>query len=161
MRAWVEIHTIHLATLASGIALIIAFIAQYVFALEPCTLCYYQRIPFTAVLVFGFISIAIGNLNRKGVARFLGAIFMISAGLAFYHNGVEQHWWEAATSCYGGGVLPITVQDLQQSLSVDNMSSTCDNISWTLFGLSMAVYNTIMSLVLAAGCFWSARAKNG
>ena len=146
--------------LASGGALTTALIAQYGFGLAPCVLCSYQRIPYAAVLVFGVCAFAVGKWDHRGVASALGGVFLVSAALAFYHNGVEQHWWSAATSCGGGGALPISVQDLKRALSDGGMPRACDDISWSLFGLSITIYNTVLSLALAAGCFWSVRAAN-
>lgn len=145
-----------LAMLASAGALATALIAQYGFGLEPCVLCSYQRIPYGAVLLIGLFAFAFGEWDRKAVGHLLGVIFLAGAGLAFYHNGVEQHWWEAATACGATGLIPTTVDELKHLLS-GNMPKACDQIDWTLFGLSMTVYNTAASLVLALGCFWGAR----
>ena len=147
--------------LASASALVTALIAQYGFGLAPCVLCSYQRIPYAAVLVFGLCAIAIGQWDHRGVASALGGVFLASAALAFYHNGVEQQWWTAATSCGGGGALPSSVLDLKLALSEGTMPRACNEISWSLFGLSITVYNIILSLALAASCFWSIRASHG
>ena len=152
---------LYLAMLASAAALVTALIAQYGFGLAPCVLCSYQRIPYAAVLVFGLCALAMGQWDHPGVASALGGVFLASAALAFYHNGVEQQWWAAATSCGGGGALPISVLDLKHALSENIMPRACDDISWTLFGYSITVYNTLLSLALAAGCFWSVKAAHG
>ena len=146
--------------LASAGALITALIAQYGFGLAPCVLCSYQRIPYAAVLVFGLCALAIGQWDHRGVAFALGGVFLASAALAFYHSGVEQQWWAAATSCGGGGALPTSVLDLVHALSEGIMPRACDDISWSLFGLSVTVYNAFFSLALAAGCFWSVKASH-
>ncbi len=147
--------------LASAGALTTALIAQYGFGFEPCVLCSYQRIPYAVVLVFGLCALAIGQWDHRGVAFALGGVFLASAALAFYHNGVEQQWWAAATSCGGGGTLPNSVLDLKNALSEGAMPRACDDISWSLFGLSITVYNTVLSLALAVGCFWSVRTAHG
>lgn len=160
MTVLVPRYIIYAAILASAGALIAALIAQYGFGLAPCVLCSYQRIPYAAVLVFGVCALAIGQWHHRGVACVFAALFLISAALAFYHNGVEQKWWVAATSCDGGGALPISVLDLKHALSAGAMPRACDDISWTLFGVSITVYNTVLSLALAAGCFWSVKAAH-
>jgi len=158
----VDRYLLQLATLASASALIIALIAQYGFGLEPCILCSYQRIPYGGVVAFGVFALFIGHWDRQSVAILLGVVFLSSAALAFYHNGVEQHWWEAATACGSGGAdLPTSLSALSQSLTQGAMPKACDEIDWTLFGLSITVYNTVFSLALAAGCFWSAQKSHG
>ena len=161
MTVLIPRYLLYVAMLASAGALTTALIAQYGFGLAPCVLCSYQRIPYAAVLVFGLCAFAIGQWDHRGVASALGGVFLASAALAFYHNGVEQQWWAAATSCGGGGALPISVLDLKHALSEGAMPRACGDISWSLFGLSVTVYNTVLSLALAAGCFWSVRAANG
>ena len=161
MTVLIPRYLLYVAMLASAGALTTALIAQYGFGLAPCVLCSYQRIPYAAVLVFGLCAFAIGQWDHRGVASALGGVFLASAALAFYHNGVEQQWWAAATSCGGGGALPISVLDLKHALSEGAMPRACGDISWSLFGLSITVYNTVLSLALAAGCFWSVKAENG
>lgn len=161
MTVLIPRYFLYVAMLASAGALVTALIAQYGFGLTPCVLCSYQRIPYAAVLVFGLCALAIGQWDHRGVASALGGVFLVSAALAFYHNGVEQQWWAAATSCGGGGALPISVLDLKYALSESTMPRACDDISWTLFGLSITVYNTFLSLALATGCFWSVKAAHG
>ena len=154
-------YLLYLAMLASAGALITALIAQYGFGLAPCVLCSYQRIPYVAVLIFGLFALALGQWDHQGVAYALGMVFLAGAALAFYHNGVEQQWWAAATSCGDGGALPTSVRDLRLALREGAMPRVCDDISWSLFGLSITVYNTILSLALAASCFFSVRAAHG
>ncbi len=154
-------YLLYVAMLASAGALITALIAQYGFGLAPCVLCSYQRIPYAAVLVFGLCALAIGQWDHRGVAFALGGVFLAGAVLAFYHNGVEQQWWIAATSCGDGRSLPLTVLELRLALSEGAMPRACDDVNWSLFGLSITVYNTILSLALAASCFFSVRAPHG
>jgi disulfide bond formation protein DsbB len=143
--------------LASIVALATAFIAQFAFALEPCILCKYQRIPYFSVLLFGGLALHVKAADHAGVAKLVGVVFLLGAALAFYHTGVEQHWWEAATSCGSSGGAPLNFQDFQDKL-LAKMPKRCDQIDWTLFGLSMTVYNVAASLALAAFSFFGASA---
>ncbi len=146
---------------ASIAALALALIAQFGFGFEPCVLCSYQRIPYAMVIVLGGIGFHVEGTDRLGAAYLLGVIFTLGAALAFYHVGVEQHWWRATTSC-GGGSL---VQDFKTFLAnpLKGLSKSCDEIDWTLFGLSMTVYNVAASLSLAllsfAGATWIKKDK--
>ena len=146
---------LRLLLLASIGALATAFIAQFMFGLEPCILCKYQRIPYFAVLLFGAIALHIEMADHAGTAKVIGVIFLLGAALAFYHNGVEQHWWEAATNCSGGGESLSNFQDFKKQL-LTKMPKRCDTIDWTLFGLSMTVYNVAASIALAWFSFFGA-----
>ena len=145
-------HLLILAMLASTGALAVALMAQYVFGLEPCQLCSYQRIPYASVLLFGGVALLIGEWNKPNVGYLLGVIFLTGAVLAIYHSGVEWHWWSSANSCGGFQRLPNNITELTKGLS-EAVLKACDEIDWTLFGLSMTVYNAAVSLMLASACF--------
>ena len=83
-----------------------------------------------------------------------GIVFLVGAGIAFYHVGVEQHWWASAASCgNNGGDVPKTIDELRQLLMQAKPAKACDEVDWTLFGLSMATYNVPFSL----GSLWGAK----
>lgn len=155
MRNSVDRQLLGLLLLASVGTLTTAFIAQFVFGLEPCILCKYQRIPYFAVILFAGIALLFERTDPVGTAKVIGVIFLLGAALAFYHTGVEQHWWVAATSCSGGGDAPLNFQDFQSQL-LTKMPKRCDQIDWTLFGLSMTVYNVAASISLAVFSFFGA-----
>ena len=137
-----------------------AYTAQYAFGLEPCILCLYQRVPYAVAAVLGLAALLLANDKSDWTAAAVavaGAAFLIGAFLAFYHVGVEQHWWSSAAACGGsGGDGPKTVDELRQLLMQANPVKACDEVDWTLFGLSMATYNVPFSLALAFGSLWGA-----
>ena len=145
---------------ASVVALANAYTAEYAFGLEPCILCLYQRIPYAVAGVLGLGALLLpagpsGNRTRSWAVMGAGFVFLAGAGIAFYLVGVEQHWWASAASCGGGGGEgPKTVAELQQMLR-EKPPKACDEVDWTLFGLSMATYNVAVSLTLAWGSIWA------
>ncbi|NQV82173.1 MAG: disulfide bond formation protein B [Rhodospirillales bacterium] len=142
---------------ASAAALINAYIAQYVFDLQPCILCLYQRVPYAIAGVLGGAALFVPGV-RLWAVRLAGLVFLVGGGIAFYHVGVEQHWWASAAACgsAGGGDGPATVEELRQLLLSAKPVKPCDQVDWTLFGLSMATYNVGLSLALAFMSFWGA-----
>jgi disulfide bond formation protein DsbB len=146
---------------ASVGALATAYTAQYAFGLEPCILCLYQRVPYALAGVLGLGALLLPNGEKGEQARTWavaasGLVFLAGAGIAFYHVGVEQHWWASVAACGGGGGEgPKTVEALRQMLA-EKPPKACDDVDWTLFGLSMATYNIGASLALAAAAFWGA-----
>ena len=159
MSYLLRFHLLTLVMLASAGALGVALIAQYGYQLNPCELCSYQRIPYGSIILFGGFALAFGGWDRAGIGYLFGIIFFIGAVLAFYHTGVEQHWWQSATSCGGGQPMPKNLAQLKVELT-KIMPKACDNIDWTLFGFSMSVYNIAASLVLSTICILSARLKD-
>ena len=134
-----------------------ALIGQYGFNLHPCELCIYQRIPFGIVIALGLIGLA---LPRTAMAQtvLIGLAFTVNAGIAMFHSGVERKWWEGLKGCSTPDMSG-SIEDLMariQSAAV----TRCDEIPWSLFGLSMANYNVIVCGGLAALCAIYVVAKN-
>ncbi|MGE4065034.1 MAG: disulfide bond formation protein B, partial [Rhodospirillaceae bacterium] len=139
---------------ASAGALGLAYIAQYGFALWPCNLCWGQRVPYALALVFSLIAItpAVDPPTRRQVVLLCAALFLYNAGFAFYHVGVEQKWWLGPTECVGRP-MSFSVDDLASALTQTGRTG-CDEVAFSLFGISMAGYNVIAGLILAAGLGW-------
>ncbi len=144
--------------LASLAVLTAAFTAQYLFGLEPCVLCLYQRVPYgaTAVLAVGGVSFAGEGRMAGMIVGLCGVVFLTGAGLAFYHVGVEQHWWGSIAACGGAAPGDMTVEQLRAGLAAQP-PKPCDQVDWTLFGVSLAGYNVLLSLALAAFSLAGAR----
>jgi len=139
------------------VALGTAYTAQYGFGVEPCILCLYQRIPYAIAGVLALAAILMPRgAGRRALLVICIPVFLIGAGVAFYHTGVEQHWWASATGCGGAGAPFASAADLQASLLAPPVKA-CDDVDWTLFGLSMTVYNTALYLGLALGTGYGIR----
>jgi len=147
----------------SIVALAAAFTAQYGFGLRPCELCLLQRVPFGAAIALSALTLIL-RLDAKGVRIVLALCFLAfaaDAGLALYHVGVEQHWWAGPTSCTGGAGGARSIEDLAAMLSKPIDIPQCDKVAWSLFGISMAGYNVLAGLALAAFSFGAARRLAG
>ncbi|MEM7753735.1 MAG: disulfide bond formation protein B [Pseudomonadota bacterium] len=147
-----------LMLLAAGgsLALLLGAFAFQALGYAPCKLCLWQRWPHAAAIAVGGLVLALGPLVLLGIAGALSAL--ITAGIGAYHTGVERAWWEGPTSCSGGGnaLDGLSGTDLL-SLEGPNDIVMCDEVAWALFGISMASWNTLISLTLAG--FWLMAAK--
>lgn len=137
-----------------------AFFFQYVLGYQPCPLCldqriaYYVSIPLAILIMLGIAFSA----SRKVLVLALFAIavaMIINTGLGVYHSGIEWKWWAGPTDCSGplndlgaaGGLL----KQLESIRVV-----RCDEAAWRFLGLSLAGYNVLISLALAAIALWGA-----
>lgn len=137
-----------------------ALVFQFGFGYQPCILCIWQRWPYVAVLVFAIVTLLFRRWKGVGDALLVasGLALLAGAGIAAYHVGVEQHWWAGTSSC--GGTAPIGAMSVEE-LSARLMAAPvtrCDEVQWSLFGISMAGYNVVISLALAAYALAAARA---
>jgi disulfide bond formation protein DsbB len=80
-----------------------------------------------------------------------GAVLAAGAAVAAYHVGVEQHWVAAPAACTGiaSGAAAGSVEELKRRI-MEQQVVRCDEIAWSLFGISMAGRNFLASVVLAA-----------
>lgn len=133
-----------LAVLGSGGLLGGAFLFQFL-GYPPCAMCLWQRWPHAAAIVIGIVALAV----QGRLLPVLGALAALStAGIGFFHTGVERDWWEGPASCTGTGL------DLG-SLGAGDLLSTegprlvmCDKVSWEVFTISMPSWNAFFSLIL-------------
>jgi disulfide bond formation protein DsbB len=134
-----------------------AWFFQFVLGYKPCPLCLEQRY----VYYFG-IPLAVLVLLGEGVGSsrkvLVFALFMIAAGmlwntgLSTYHAGIEWKWWPGPTDCSG------TLEHITAPGSIlDTIKPVrCDEAAWRFLGLSLAGYDALISLALAAVAAWGA-----
>jgi disulfide bond formation protein DsbB len=142
--------------LVASVAILVAvFLFQAVGGLDPCALCIYQRYPYAATIglsavVFGVAghTRALGGLVAPGLLGLCGLVFAVGAGIAFYHVGVEEGWFQASAACTGTLEGVETIKDLKVRLEAAPLAR-CDEVPWSLFGVSLAGYNLLVSLALA------------
>ena len=131
-----------------------AWYFEVVLKLPPCPLCLGQRLPYHIVIPLSLLMLiaALVRAPQKLIAvgfLVILAAMLCGAALAAYHAGVEWRWWPGPADCSG----PISDFKANGSL-LDQLQSVhlvrCEEAAWRLFGLSLAGYNVLISLVLAA-----------
>lgn len=131
-----------------------AFFVQHVLDVPPCYLCIWQRWPFAALVVIGAIAVVLPPEHALRRASFLLAALAAGAGaaLAAYHVGVEQHWWQGTAACMPTdfGAAEDLASLRRQLTETDPVR--CDEVAWSLGGLSLASLNVLLS---AALCLYS------
>jgi disulfide bond formation protein DsbB len=139
-------------------ALAAALIAQFVFGLQPCILCLYQRGPYVvAALLAAFTLPPSTPPRRRQLLLALCVLaFLVNVGIAAFHVGVEQHWWAGTDACTDSDALPGSPAEMLARLQ-GPPPVRCDQVAWSLFGISMAGYNVVLSLALAGFSLWAAR----
>jgi disulfide bond formation protein DsbB len=140
---------------AGGAATILgAYYFQYVMGLRPCPLCLEQRIAFYVSIP---VAVAVAVLAGRGAPRgvvtpgftAIALAMLLNSGLALFHAGVEWKWWPGPQECSGPLTDLSTGGDLLSSLT--NLTIIrCDEAAWRFLGLSLAGYDVLISLALAA-----------
>jgi disulfide bond formation protein DsbB len=147
--------------LAGASALACVYYLQYVMLIAPCPLCLEQRIayyicvPLAAYLWLGASQGASWKVLLLGFVVIAGAMLWNTA-LSTYHAGVEYKFWQGPTDCTG---------PIDKFGSVGNMFNQlqrislvrCDQVAWSLFGISLAGFDVLLSLGLAVVAGWGAK----
>src|SRR5262245_20480048 len=148
---------------AGGAATILgAYYFQYVMGLRPCPLCLDQRIAFYVSIPLAIVvAIAAGRGAPAGVSAaglaIIALAMLFNSGLALFHAGVEWKWWPGPQECSGPLTDLSAGGDLLSSLT--NLTLVrCDEAAWRFLGLSLAGYDVLISLALAAVAAWGAAA---
>lgn len=115
---------------------------QYLGGMAPCKMCIWQRYPHGAAVILGLLFFA---FPRVGILPLLGALAAATtAGLGFFHAGVEKGWWEGPSSCTSGDISGLSTDDLFNQI-MNAPLVRCDEVPWELFGISMAGWNFLAS----------------
>jgi disulfide bond formation protein DsbB len=137
---------------ASAVVLGGAFLSQYWGGLAPCELCLLQRWPWGAAIVIAMIAIMVGNQPAlPWVSLLLAAVFAVGSALAFYHVGVEQHWFAGPSACSAAATSADTVEALKAQI-LRQQPVRCDEVAGSLWGISLAGWNLLASLMMLGCC---------
>ncbi|NCP11438.1 MAG: disulfide bond formation protein B [Sphingomonadales bacterium] len=130
-----------------------ALISQYGYGLRPCEMCYWQRWPHEAAIVLAMFALA---LLARPAGRWLiilaALAIAVSGAIGVFHAGVEYGWWEGLTRCASARSGPIDIMNMEIGPLV-----RCDEVQWSLAGISLAGFNALFSLAGAALVLWLLR----
>jgi disulfide bond formation protein DsbB len=125
-----------------------ALFSQFVGGLPPCEMCWWQRYPHIAAVVLAMLGWTMkrGKTSRvRGAADMvvvLAAIaIMVSGLIGGFHAGVEYGWWEGITTCSSSKLGDDPLAAIMNAPLI-----RCDVAPWSLFGISLAGFNFLISL---------------
>lgn len=134
-----------LAGAGSAALLLGALAFQYLGGLAPCHLCLLQRWPHAIAVALAMVFLV---LPRRFLALLAALAVAVGAAIAVYHVGVELTWWAGPTSCTAPDPGTMSAGDLMNQI-LDTPLVLCDQVAWSLWGISMAGWNAILSALLA------------
>ena len=139
--------TLNLILLFSIFALTIAYFVEYILGHKPCNLCLIERLPY----VLAIIIISVGLILKKfekTIIIFLILIFVFATIISFYHFGIEKGFFEESLVCkLDNNITNLSKDELLKELQKETIS--CKDVSFRIFGFSLATINTIISLILS------------
>ena len=129
-------------------AILAAYFIQYVMGHQPCNLCLIERIPYIFSIII--ISICLFTQKFEKISLIiLSLIFFAATLLSFYHFGIEQGFIKESLVCD----LNSPNNELSKEAILNQlkeMTISCKNVTFKIFGLSLATFNIFISLILSA-----------
>jgi len=119
--------------------------SQFVGGLVPCEMCVWQRWPHLAAIVVALLAFFVRGRRQVAALVLLAALLIaVSGAIGVYHAGTEYHWWQGVTACTATPTQGSPMEMLTEALRRPIVR--CDVPQWTMFGISLAGYNAILSL---------------
>ncbi len=137
---------------AVSLALILGALGfQYLIHLVPCEMCHWQRWPLIAAAVIGLIGVQVLQKNARLLAALCVLLAALSGGIALYQTGMQLGILPGPAAC-------TVAHAYVMGSNAPPPEVSCNVVTWSLFGLSLAAYNAIFSLGTAViGAFMLVR----
>ena len=135
-----------------------AWFFQLVLDIQPCPLCLEQRYAYyTIIPLAALVAISSARGSPRGVLvlglALLALVAFANAIFGAFHAGVECGLWEGPTSCTGPLLNLGGAGNLLDQLDKVKVVP-CDVVQWRFLGISLASYNALISLSMAAIALW-------
>ncbi len=132
-----------------------ALLSQYAGGLYPCEMCHWQRWPHAAAILLAVAALLspLAAPRTRTLVLLAALAIAVSGAIGFFHAGVEGGHWEGLTRCTTNGAT-----SLQDIMAVPLVR--CDQVQWAFLGISMAGWNTLLSLSGAGLIAWWATRRS-
>ena len=137
---------LNLILLFSIFALFAAYFIQYVLKHQPCNLCLIERIPYITSIIIISICFFFKKFEKIFLS-ILSLMFFTAALISFYHFGIEQGFIKESLVCN----LNSESNDLSKEALLNQlkeMPKSCKDVTFEIFGLSLATFNIVISIIL-------------
>ncbi len=131
----------------SFITLSFAYFVEFILGHEPCNLCKIERIPYIGVIILGSLLIFI-NKWEKIILIMIFLLFIFGAVTSIYHVGIEQDIFSESLLCELG--ISGNIENSAELLkNLEKTPISCKNVTFRIFGLSLATFNAVLSVVIS------------
>ena len=137
---------VYLTTLTiSVLSLLTAVHIEYSIGIKPCTLCIYQRIPYIVAIFVSFVGY--NYYKNDKILLLIVLIFTLNFLISGYHYGIENNIFEEFSGCSTNN-LDVTDKTILLKTLTNNIPSSCKDVNFKLFGISLAAINSVLSLLI-------------
>lgn len=115
---------------------------QYFVHLAPCEMCHWQRWPHIVAAVTEIALVPFLRSNTRALAWLVVALMTLSGLIGAYQAGLQWGFLPGPQGC-------TVVHPYVMGSGASAPEVSCNVVTWSLFGLSLAGYNAIFSLLIA------------
>ena len=124
-----------------------AYFIEYVLGHKPCSLCFAERIPYLLSILLIILTMILKKFEKITLIL-LSLFFIFGTLVSFYHFGIEQGLFSESFICnIIGNSENLSKEDLLEQIKQTPVS--CKDVTFRIFGLSLATINTVISLALS------------
>ena len=127
------------------VILVLAYLLEIFIQIPPCKLCFYQRIPYFLIILFGFLFYFLKKEDLFLKTSLL--LFFANLIISIYHSFLERGFVNFGVGCSSDMSDFKNIEDLREMLN-NTPITKCDEITFSILGLSLANINTILILGL-------------
>ena len=131
----------------SLIAISSALIAEYIFYLIPCKMCLYQRHTYYFIILLILVLYFFKRINPIWIYFLSEIAFLYGIFFTIWHIGIEQKLLSGPEGCVASINNATSTEDLKKQILNKEVVS-CDEVIWTIFGLSAATINLILLILI-------------
>ena len=137
---------------AGALALLLGALGfQYFAHLPPCEMCHWQRWPYIAAAVLGLVIVSVWKRDARLLAIFTIVLIAVSGLIGAYQAGMQWGIFPGPEACTVAHAYVMGSNAPPPEIS-------CNAVTWSLFGLSLAAYNAIFAFLIAGtGAFLLSR----
>ena len=131
----------------SFIALSFAYFVEFILGHEPCNLCKIERLPYIGSIILGSFLLFM-NRWKKIILSLILLLFISGLVVSIYHVGIEQGIFSESLLCELG--MNNNIQNPEELLeTLKKTPISCKDVTFSIFGLSLATFNAFLSLVIS------------
>ena len=128
-------------------AILAAYFIQYVLDHQPCNLCLIERVPYIFVIVI--ISLCLFYKKYEKISMItISLIFFSATIISSYHFGIEKGFIKESLVCNLVDENKLLTKEAILN-QLTNKVISCKNVTFKIFGLSLATINVAISLILS------------
>ena len=131
----------------SFLSLSFAYFVEFFLDHQPCNLCLIERIPYLGSLVLISLLLILKK-SEKLILSIVSLLFLLGAIVSFYHFGIEQGFFNESLVCNLGSSQTFS-NSSELLANLEKTRISCKDVTFKIFGFSLASINTVLSLVLS------------